>query len=68
MIMQSFFDAINRLAHADYLPTDKDILYSRVRTTGITETSFSMDWMSYSIFDVGGHDRSEGNGFIASRV
>ena len=54
MILQSFFDAINRLDHANYLPTDKDILYSCVKTTGITETSFSMDWMCYSIFDLGG--------------
>jgi guanine nucleotide-binding protein G(i) subunit alpha len=50
--LQSFFNAIKRLAHANYLPTNQDILYSRVKTTGITETSFSMDWMSYSILDL----------------
>ena len=57
-MLQSFFDAITRLADANYLPSDQDILYTRVQTTGITETSFSMDWMSYSIFDLGG-TRSE---------
>ena len=54
MISQSFFDAINRLAHPNYLPTDQDILRARVKITGITETVFFMDRVSYSIFDVGG--------------
>jgi guanine nucleotide-binding protein subunit alpha len=30
------------MAAPDYLPTDQDILRSRVKTTGITETTFKV--------------------------
>ena len=54
MILQSFFDARRRLNSATYLPTDQDILQTRVKTTGITETSFSTNGISYSVCDPGG--------------
>jgi len=41
-----------------YIPTDQDILRSRVKTTGIIETSFRVGELTYRIFDVGGQ-RSE---------
>ena len=41
-----------------YLPTDPDILRSRVKTTGITETTFKVGELTYKLFDVGGQ-RSE---------
>lgn len=31
----------------DYLPTDQDILRSRVKTTGITETLFKIGQLNY---------------------
>jgi guanine nucleotide-binding protein G(i) subunit alpha len=34
--MNSYFDAIARIASPDYMPTDQDILRARVKTTGIT--------------------------------
>lgn len=46
------------MAHPHYLPTDQDILRSRVKTTGITETTFLVGDLTYKIFDVGGQ-RSE---------
>ncbi len=38
--------------------TDQDILKSRVKPTGITETTFQVGELTYELFDVGGQ-RSE---------
>lgn len=42
----------------DYVPTNEDILRSWVKTTGITETVFQLESLTYRVFDVGG-TRSE---------
>jgi len=36
------------------MPTDQDILRSRVKPTGITETTFQVGELTYELFDVGG--------------
>ena len=54
----SYFDSIDRIAAHDYLPNDQDVLRSRVKTTGITETTFIIQDLTYRMFDVGGQ-RSE---------
>ncbi|KAI9760116.1 MAG: G-Protein alpha subunit [Candelina submexicana] len=53
-----FFEDIDRLFTKDYLPNDQDVLRSRLRTTGITETIFELGTLTYRMFDVGGQ-RSE---------
>ena len=53
-----YFSAMDRMASPSYLPTDQDILRSRVKTTGITETTFKVGELTYKLFDVGGQ-RSE---------
>ncbi|MCJ1390590.1 hypothetical protein MMC18_003450 [Xylographa bjoerkii] len=53
-----FYHHIDRLFQKDYTPTDQDILRSRLRTTGITETLFELGQLNYHMFDVGGQ-RSE---------
>ena len=53
-----YFNAIDRMSSPNYLPTDQDILRSRVKTTGITETTFKVGELTYKLFDVGGQ-RSE---------
>ncbi|KAJ3052690.1 guanine nucleotide-binding protein subunit alpha [Rhizophlyctis rosea] len=53
-----YFEAIDRISQADYLPTDQDVLRSRVKTTGITENTFHIGDLIYRMFDVGGQ-RSE---------
>jgi guanine nucleotide-binding protein subunit alpha len=40
------------------MPNDQDMLRSRLRTTGITETVFELGELTYHMFDVGGQ-RSE---------
>jgi guanine nucleotide-binding protein G(i) subunit alpha len=46
------------MSKAEYMPDDQDILRSRVKTTGITETIFLIGNLTYRLFDVGGQ-RSE---------
>ncbi|KAI8912278.1 guanine nucleotide binding protein, alpha subunit [Powellomyces hirtus] len=53
-----YFDSIDRIATPDYVPTDQDVLRSRVKTTGITENTFHIGDLTYRMFDVGGQ-RSE---------
>jgi len=58
MVPTSYFEEIDRIGSQNFLPTDQDILRSRVKTTGITETTFVIDKLTYRMFDVGGQ-RSE---------
>jgi guanine nucleotide-binding protein subunit alpha len=36
------------MAAPDYLPTDQDILRSRIKTTGITETTFKVSGSEFN--------------------
>lgn len=54
-----YFEAIARIGVSGYIPTDQDVLRTRVKTTGIIEETFEMeDGTIYRMFDVGGQ-RSE---------
>ncbi|GAA6003997.1 guanine nucleotide-binding protein subunit alpha [Rhodotorula paludigena] len=55
---QYFFDAMPRLGEPRYVPTDQDILRTRVRSTGIVEEVFAVKAHRLRVFDVGGQ-RSE---------
>lgn len=56
--ISSFCDDLDRFWDKTYIPTDQDLLRSRLRTTGITETVFDLGQLTYRMFDVGGQ-RSE---------
>lgn len=49
-----FANHIQRVCAAGYIPSQEDILRSRVRTTGITETSIHLSGKTLRVFDVGG--------------
>ena len=49
-----FLNDLPRLSHPDYIPSPQDVLKSRVRTTGINETSFYCAGMLFRMVDVGG--------------
>ncbi|OAY54168.1 guanine nucleotide-binding protein alpha-1 subunit isoform X2 [Manihot esculenta] len=55
-----FMENLQRLSDANYIPTKEDILYARVRTTGVVEIQFSpvgenkKSGEVYRLFDVGG--------------
>jgi guanine nucleotide-binding protein subunit alpha len=54
----SFVNDLDRIWADGYVPNDQDLLRSRLRTTGITETIFDLGQLTYRMFDVGGQ-RSE---------
>ncbi|XP_031124341.1 guanine nucleotide-binding protein alpha-1 subunit [Ipomoea triloba] len=55
-----FMENLHRFSEASYVPTKDDILYARVRTTGVVEIQFSpvgenkKSGEVYRLFDVGG--------------
>jgi len=53
-----FLDDLPRIEASDYLPSEQDILRSRVPTTGIIEYPFDLDGIVFRMVDVGGQ-RSE---------
>lgn len=53
-----FFTEVLRIGAPDYVPTETDVLRARLKTTGISETRFSMGDLAIHMFDVGGQ-RSE---------
>jgi guanine nucleotide-binding protein G(i) subunit alpha len=53
-----YFEAVDRLALPNYIPSEQDVLRSRAKTTGIIETEFTVDKTKFLMVDVGGQ-RSE---------
>ncbi|XP_060067033.1 guanine nucleotide-binding protein G(i) subunit alpha-like [Ylistrum balloti] len=53
-----YLDALDRISMAGYVPTEQDVLRTRVTTTGIVETLFSFRYFHFRLIDVGGQ-RSE---------
>ncbi|KAL8212276.1 UNVERIFIED_CONTAM: Guanine nucleotide-binding protein G(t) subunit alpha-1 [Gekko kuhli] len=53
-----YLSDLPRLVRPGYIPTEQDVLRSRVKTMGITETQFSFKDLNFRMFDVGGQ-RSE---------
>ncbi|KAK1798995.1 hypothetical protein P4O66_007265 [Electrophorus voltai] len=54
-----FFENLNRIIGLHYIPTQEDVLRVRVRTSGITETQFSLSHLQYRVYDVGAHQLSQ---------
>ncbi|PRP86375.1 guanine nucleotide-binding protein alpha-1 subunit [Planoprotostelium fungivorum] len=55
---QYYLDDIERICDEQYKPTEQDILRSRSKTIGITETNFEVENVRFVMVDVGGQ-RSE---------
>jgi len=49
-----YLDKVDTIAADDYLPSEQDVLRSRVRTTGIVENEFEIDKNKFKMYDVGG--------------
>ncbi|KAG5274580.1 hypothetical protein AALO_G00137870 [Alosa alosa] len=58
-----FMDDLERVCEPNYLPTEKDVLYSRLETTGTSEEQFNYKDLLIRLFDVGGK-REERKGWI----
>eukprot|EP00095_Tigriopus_kingsejongensis_P004363 maker-scaffold57_size444674-snap-gene-1.14 protein:Tk04363 transcript:maker-scaffold57_size444674-snap-gene-1.14-mRNA-1 annotation:"guanine nucleotide-binding protein g subunit alpha isoform x3" len=49
-----FLDSLDRVATEDYVPTENDILRTRVKTTTISEITFVFKDLMFCMYDVGG--------------
>jgi len=49
-----FLSSVETHAKEDYIPTEQDILRSRVQTSGVVETEFVIDQTVFHLVDVGG--------------
>lgn len=49
-----YFDNIAKFADENYRCSDTDILRGRIKTTGITETSFNINSFKFKVLDAGG--------------
>jgi len=49
-----FFENLDNICSESYRPSDQDILYARARTTGIAETTFTVQDHVFRVVDVGG--------------
>lgn len=57
--MDSFFIHLSRIASPSYLPTEEDVLHTRVRSLGVVEQTFTvLKTRKLKVVDVGGQ-RSE---------
>ncbi|XP_017694924.1 PREDICTED: guanine nucleotide-binding protein G(k) subunit alpha [Lepidothrix coronata] len=53
-----YLNDLERISQHSYIPTQQDVLRTRVKTTGIVETHFTFKDLYFKMFDVGGQ-RSE---------
>ncbi|KAJ6235184.1 guanine nucleotide-binding protein g(o) subunit alpha [Anaeramoeba flamelloides] len=53
-----FLDKIDKIMENDYQPSDTDILFCRIPTTGVSQLTFDQGENSWTVIDVGGQ-RSE---------
>ncbi|XP_021355712.1 guanine nucleotide-binding protein G(i) subunit alpha-like isoform X2 [Mizuhopecten yessoensis] len=53
-----YLDTLDRICMPGYVPTEQDVLRTRVTTTGIVETVFTFRYFHFRLIDVGGQ-RSE---------
>ncbi|KAF2072629.1 hypothetical protein CYY_006052 [Polysphondylium violaceum] len=49
-----FLNEFPRFLEASYIPTDQDILHTRVSTSAVTETKFNVRGINFRMIDVGG--------------
>jgi GTPase SAR1 family protein len=52
--VQYYFNKIDTIKMPDYMPDKDDILFSRVRTSGIVTERYNIDGTNFEIYDVGG--------------
>eukprot|EP01042_Synura_sphagnicola_P008638 gene8638-11074_t len=52
--VQYYFNRIDLIKQSDYLPDKDDIIYSRVRTSGIVTERYMIDGTVFEMYDVGG--------------
>lgn len=49
-----FYENMDRIKDPQYVPSTQDVLYCRVKTTGVVESEFNIDGFDFTLVDVGG--------------
>ena len=49
-----YFDQLDTIAAPNYIPTKDDILYTRVRTSGVVTEKYDIENTPFEMYDVGG--------------
>jgi GTPase SAR1 family protein len=49
-----FFDRVLEVARNDFIPSEEEILHTRIRTSGVRENQFKIQGKRVQIFDLGG--------------
>nr|CAB3249889.1 Gi1 G protein alpha subunit Gi [Phallusia mammillata] len=62
---QYYLDSLDRLVSSDYVPTEQDVLRSRVKTTGIVETQFEHKDLHFNYLD--SLERLTSSGYIPTQ-
>jgi guanine nucleotide-binding protein G(i) subunit alpha len=52
--VQYYFDKMDQIKRTDFVPDDNDLLYLRVRTSGIVTERYEIDGTTFEMYDVGG--------------
>merc|ERR1711997_858963 len=58
-----YLNQLDRIASPHYVPTQQDVLRTRVKTTGIIETQFNFKGLHFKMLMLEGNGQSERNGF-----
>ena len=62
---RSFYSDLDAMFRPNWVPTAQDTLRLRAKTTGIIETRFDINGLTFKLFDVGGQ-RSERRKWIGA--
>ena len=62
---ESFYSDLDAMFRPNWVPTAQDTLRLRAKTTGIIETRFDINGLTFKLFDVGGQ-RSERRKWIGA--
>ena len=54
LLCSYFLDNAERICNTNYIPTVKDILHARLKTTGASELKFEVKQHKFLVIDVGG--------------
>ena len=49
-----YFDQLETIGSPNYVPTKDDILYTRVRTSGVVTEKYDIESTPFEMYDVGG--------------
>eukprot|EP00979_Chaetoceros_neogracilis_P007585 scaffold1602_cov249-Chaetoceros_neogracile.AAC.8 len=63
-----YLSDLSRIADVRYVPTEYDILISRVRTTQITVERYMIESIEFEVYDVDGQRSERKNGWIALKM